>query len=59
MEVAGISILNALLSGGDILGVTLILFQITHDGVVKNQGWRTYWRPPTMIAEQDAGGKRE
>ena len=56
VEMAGISILNALLSCGDLVGVTLIFFQIPRDGIVKNRGWRSYWRPPAIDAEQGAPG---
>lgn len=35
---------NALLACVDILGAGMILFQIPANAVVRNQGWRTYWK---------------
>jgi hypothetical protein len=42
--VAGVSILNAMLACGDILGTGIALFQIPGSAIVRNQGWKTYWR---------------
>ena len=43
-SVAFVSIVNGLFACGDILGAVLILAQIPSDAVVRNQGWRSYWR---------------
>ncbi len=48
--------LNALLSCGDLLGVGLDLWQIPANAIVRNKGWKTYWRrnePPTSPGHQD------
>jgi hypothetical protein len=42
--VAFISAFNAFLSCADILGAGLVLFQIPSTRIVRQQGWRTYWR---------------
>jgi Putative zincin peptidase len=41
---AFISAFNALLACGDMLGAGMVLFQIPATRIVRNQGWRTYWR---------------
>jgi len=38
------SSLNALMACGDILGAGMVLFQVPSAAIVRNQGWRTYWR---------------
>jgi hypothetical protein len=35
---------NALFSCGDLVGMGLVLAQVPHNAVVRNQGWNTYWR---------------
>jgi hypothetical protein len=40
------SILNALLSCGDVLGVLIVVFQVPRKATVCNQGWRTWWKIP-------------
>jgi hypothetical protein len=47
---AFISSFNALLACGDMLGAGMVLFQIPADAVVRNQGWRTYWRENHAMA---------
>jgi hypothetical protein len=39
-----VSIVNALAACGDVLGTILVLLQIPATGIVRNQGWKTYWR---------------
>jgi hypothetical protein len=39
------SALNALCACGDILGIGVLLFQVPADATVRNQGWRTFWKP--------------
>lgn len=36
------STVNAMLAGGDVLGFFLILFQVPHNAIVRNQGWATW-----------------
>jgi len=36
--------LNAFSSGGDILGVILVLKQVPQKGIIKNKGWKSYWK---------------
>lgn len=43
---AFVSAFNAFLACGDILGASLVLFQIPPRAIVRNQGWKTYWRAP-------------
>ena len=38
------SALNALLACGDLLGAGLVIFQVPRDAIVRNQGYRTFWR---------------
>ena len=42
--VAFISICNALCACAGILDAGLVLLQIPASGIVRQQGWRTYWR---------------
>jgi len=39
-----ISCLNALLAGGDIFGVLLLMIQVPASARVQNEGYKTYWR---------------
>jgi hypothetical protein len=41
---AAVSITNGLSAAGDLLGIPLILFQIPGDALIKNKGWRSYWK---------------
>ena len=43
---AFLSLLAGTLSSGDAIGFFLVLMQIPADALVRNKGWRTYWRPP-------------
>jgi CDP-diglyceride synthetase len=36
---------NALFASGDIFGIALIYCQIPGKSLVRNKGWRTYWKP--------------
>ena len=38
------SVMNALVSCGDLVGVMIILSQLKSTAVLKNQGYRTWWR---------------
>lgn len=48
--VAYISAFNALLACGDMLGAGMVVFQIPATAIVRNQGWRTYWRAHETLA---------
>ena len=39
-----VAIANGAAAAGDLLGFALILTQIPRGAIVRNQGWRTYWR---------------
>src|SRR5207245_10504977 len=39
-----ISTFNAMLACGDLLGASIVLFQVPARAIVRNQEWRTYWR---------------
>jgi hypothetical protein len=41
---AFISTLNALLACGDIFAVGLLLVQVPSNAIIRNQGWRTFWK---------------
>jgi hypothetical protein len=47
---AGISVLNGLLACGDMFAAAMILRQVPPGGIIRNQGWRSYWRPLTQPA---------
>ena len=42
--VAFASVLNALASAVDVLGAAMVLCQIPPNAILRNQGWRTYWK---------------
>jgi hypothetical protein len=42
------SILNAMFAGGDLLGIALIACQVPANAQLRNQGWKTWWRAPTI-----------
>ncbi len=39
-----VALVNSVLSSGDALGFALILGQIPRSAVVKNKGWKSYWK---------------
>ncbi len=41
-----VALINALVLYGDLFGFLLILFQIPSGALVKNNGYRSYWRYP-------------
>ena len=41
----GLSLFGCVLGCGDVVGVGLVLFQIPRAAIVRNKGWKTYWRP--------------
>lgn len=38
------SLIGSVLASGDFVGAGLILFQIPRSGIVRNKGWKTYWK---------------
>ena len=42
--VAWVSTWNALFACVDMFGIPLLCFQIPHNAICRNQGWKTYWR---------------
>ncbi len=40
-----VSLFNGAASCGDLLGALLVIVQVPRGALVRNQGWRTYWRP--------------
>jgi hypothetical protein len=46
------SIVNALFAGGDLLGTGMIAWQVPVNAEVRNQGWKTWWRVPTVDVEE-------
>jgi hypothetical protein len=45
INLAWLSLLNSLGAAGDLIGVWLVFSQITRATMVRNKGWRTYWKP--------------
>ncbi|WP_074949322.1 DUF3267 domain-containing protein [Alicyclobacillus macrosporangiidus] len=45
------ALVNAFCSAGDVLGVALILFQLPRKTMLRNQGFRTYWKVPAAGRE--------
>jgi putative zincin peptidase len=46
--VAWCSTWNALLACGDLFGAALVAFQVPPRAIVRNHGWRTFWKLPTI-----------
>jgi hypothetical protein len=42
---AVVSLFGSLFACGDIVGVILLLFQVPGTALVRNKGWKTYWKP--------------
>jgi hypothetical protein len=51
---AFVSAFNALLACCDIFGAGLVLVQVPSTAIVRNQGWRTYWRESVTNGEPGA-----
>ncbi len=50
-----LAILGGLTASGDLLGFGLLAFQVPRTAVVRNKGWRTYWRKPDRCASRSIG----
>ena|GEM_PF-6577884 len=48
--IAFISAFDALLACVDILGAGMVLLQIPATAIIRNQGWRTYWREHEILS---------
>ena len=44
MVLQGLSFINGVAACGDILGIAMIWKQVPANAIVRNQGWRTYWK---------------
>jgi hypothetical protein len=44
VTIAFASAFNALAAGGDIFGICLLLFQVPRTAIIRNYGWKTFWR---------------
>jgi hypothetical protein len=53
--VAFLSAFNAVAAGGDICGMCVVLLQVPSAATVRNQGWRTYWRPLKQASANEPG----
>lgn len=42
--VAWLSCWNALFACGDVFAILLVIFQVPSGAIVRNKGWRTYWK---------------
>lgn len=40
-----LSLLGTIFACGDLVGAGFIFFQVPHSAVVRNKGWKTYWKP--------------
>lgn len=40
----GLSLFGSVSACGDLVGAALIFFQIPHSAIVRNKGWKTYWK---------------
>jgi putative zincin peptidase len=54
-----VALINAFALYGDLFGILLILFQIPSDALVKNKGFRTYWRYPSAAVPSKPGLESE
>ncbi len=45
LVLAFLSLLAAAIACGDLVGFLLIVFQIPGSAIVRNKGWKTYWKP--------------
>jgi hypothetical protein len=48
LSLAWLSLVNSLGAAGDFIGFWLVLSQIPHTAIVRNKGWRTYWKAETL-----------
>ncbi len=53
------SIVNAMFAGGDVLATGMIAWQVPANAEVRNQGWKTWWRVPTVDVEEPLAATQE
>lgn len=46
---AAMALANGVGASGDLLGVFVVLSQIPRGAIVRNKGWRSYWRRPALL----------
>ena len=51
---AAIALVNVVSASGDLVGLGLILTQVPGGAVVRNKGWRTYWRARPVLPVGEA-----
>jgi hypothetical protein len=51
------SMVNAALASVDLLGAGILVLQVLAGAIVRNQGWRTYWRDPKEAVLSSCGQK--
>ena len=61
---AALALANGVGACGDLLGVLLLVFQIPSNAIVRNKGWRTFWKPVETIGmveteETEGADRRE
>jgi hypothetical protein len=56
--IAFLGVLNALFSCVDVLGVLLLIPQVSMRSYVRNSGWRTWYRDPHIKEEKPSGTAR-
>jgi hypothetical protein len=45
LDLLFLSLVNGAAASGDIIGIFLVTLQVPPGAVVRNKGWRTYWKP--------------
>jgi hypothetical protein len=45
LELAFLALVNGAAASGDMIGTLLVGYQIPRGAVVRNKGWRSYWKP--------------
>jgi hypothetical protein len=44
LELLFLSLINGAAASGDIIGIFLVAFQIPRGALIRNKGWRTFWK---------------
>jgi hypothetical protein len=44
LDLLFLSLVNGAAASGDIIGIFLVTFQVPRSAIVRNKGWRTYWK---------------
>lgn len=44
LELALLSVVNGVAASGDMMGIALVGLQVPQSAVVRNRGWRSYWK---------------